>query len=102
MRSVASNNLKKKTEEAVKAVLLRQLKDENVECNELLDEMGEQVTVLDDSNSIISQYEEILKKKKKEDSRKLIFANQTILHLARIYFRESASSKYFVGINFRE
>ena len=66
MRSVASNNLKKKTEEAVKAVLLRQLKDENVECNELLDEMGEQVTVLDDSNSIISQYEEILKKKKKK------------------------------------
>ena len=65
MRSVASNNLKKKTEEAVKAVLLRQLEDENVECNELLDEMGEQVTVLDDSNSIISQYEEILKKKKR-------------------------------------
>ena len=66
MRSVASNNLKKKTEEAVKAVLLRQLKDESVECNELLDEMGGQVTVLDDSNSIISQYEEIFKKPKKK------------------------------------
>ena len=30
--------------------------------------------------------------------KKLIFSNRTILHIARIYFREFASSKYFAGI----
>ena len=41
-------------------------------------------------------------KKKKDYLKKVIFANRKILLLARIYFRELASSKYFAEINFRE
>ena len=34
--------------------------------------------------------------------KEVVFADSKIFHLARIYFRKLASSKYFAGISFRE
>ena len=50
----------KKTEEFVKAEMLRSLKETNEECDAPLDEMGNQMTRHDDPASIIKQYEEII------------------------------------------
>ena len=34
--------------------------------------------------------------------KEVVFADSKIFHLARIYFRKLAASKYFAGISFRE